>query len=448
MAHHYSPPPTTLRLPSPSVGRGWGWGWRAPAPTIAHPVGRASDRLPRRTQGHALPRAGAPTVDGGALWCHPSHRRSPRDTSKRPPGGREGAARRRKRLDSGPRGALNDAGGLRLLVGCATAHGPPVVSFATRGQPSPDLSQRLDGSEIRTAQTQRPRMVALIPPEFLYRYRSTNNEYFAEELRRAVDKKQVYFSDLLSVNDPFEARPYLQSNTIREVRAYLAKFEERFGKGVAITGTNFGELAKHAGIRKSKVRDAVGPSLKSATRTISSIEKTIDFLRSQLKVACFSEKWDSLLMWGHYGLSHRGVCIEYATNIETAARVRLAPVSVVYSEVRPIVTYIELMEHTALANNQNNSDFFDLDRARRTFDSLAMTKPKEWAYEQEWRVMKVGDDPVGYHTVVCLEPTAILLGAQHTKETLFTVREVVGEKIPIETVSLDPQNFALRRRPL
>lgn len=291
-------------------------------------------------------------------------------------------------------------------------------------------------------------MVALIPPEFLYRYRPTNTQYFAEELRRAAERKQVYFSELSSVNDPFEARPYLGKNTIREVRSYLADFEKVFGKGIAITGTDFGEFAKQAGIKKSKVREAVGPSLRSAQRTIASIETTIDYLRSQLKVACFSERWDSLLMWGHYGLSHTGVCIQYATKIETAARERRAPVSVIYSEVRPVVTYIELMEHTALAKNDNSSGFFDVSRARRTFDSLAMTKPKEWAYEQEWRVMIIGDEPIGYHTVLCLEPTAVLLGAQHSKETLHTVLDIVGEKMAVEVVSLDPQNFALQRRPL
>lgn len=304
-------------------------------------------------------------------------------------------------------------------------------------------SARLVSNVVRES-----KMVAQIPPSFLYRYRPVNTSHFREELRRVIEHKQIYFSELSGVNDPFEARPFLEKNTIKEVRDYLADFERLFGKGVALSGTNFGEIAKQVGIKNRKVRDVVGPSLESAKRTIASLEKTIEHLRTQLKVACFSERWDSLLMWGHYGLSHKGICIEYAPKIEIAAREHLAPVSVLYSERRPIVTYIEVMEHTALAINENKNGFFDDARSRRTFDSLAMTKPKDWEYEREWRVMKVGDYPVGYHSVLCLEPTAILLGAQHSKETLQAVLETVGAKISIETVSLDKKHFALQRRPL
>ena len=153
------------------------------------------------------------------------------------------------------------------------------------------------------------------------------------------------------------------------------------------------------------------------------------------------------MMWGHYGQSHTGICVEYAPIIGIAARERVAPLSIEYVVQRPTVTYIELLEHSALAKNENIDGFFDLDRAQRTFNNILMTKPKDWEYEREWRIANVSDDKVGYFPVLALEPSAILIGANHSPATLNTVRKAVSGKIDIEIVSLDDKRFALRREP-
>ena len=289
-------------------------------------------------------------------------------------------------------------------------------------------------------------MVAHIPPQFLYRYRSANTNYFAEEIRRAIHGKEIYLTSISNLNDPFEALPFVAKNTPKEVREYLAKFEKLFGKGVAITGTDFGKLSEDLGFKKSRLRKVVGPSLESANHTISFLRASIQHLRKHTKVACLSERWDSLLMWGHYGQSHTGVCVEYAPKLEIAARERVAPLAMEYAEQRPTVTYIELMEHSAQAKNENKDNIFDMERVERTFNSIAMTKPKDWEYEKEWRIMDVSDALAGYSRVAALEPKSILIGANHSPATLEIVRKVVSGKIDIEIVSLDKKRFALRRK--
>ena len=288
-------------------------------------------------------------------------------------------------------------------------------------------------------------MVAHIPPQFLYRYRPAETKYFAEEIERAVHRQEIYLTRISDLNDPFEALPFVFQNSPREVREYLAKFERLFGRGVSISGIDFGEISRQRDIRKSKLRKLVGPSLESANNTVRILSVGMRHLRDQTAVACLSERWDSLLMWGHYGQSHKGVCVEYAPKIGIAAGERVGPLAMEYAEQRPTVTILELMELSASAGNENKENFFDMARAERTFNSIAMTKPKEWEYEREWRIMKVGDDAADYFHVASLEPKSILIGAKHSPETLDIVRKAVSGKIEIEVLSLDEKRFALRR---
>jgi Protein of unknown function (DUF2971) len=289
-------------------------------------------------------------------------------------------------------------------------------------------------------------MVAHIPPRYLYRYRPANTRYFEDEVERAIGTSEIYFSRIANVNDPFEASPFIVENSIREVRQYLKAFEKKFGKGVAVSGTNFNDIVRSLGVRSSKLRKLVGPSLDSAIRTMSSLRSAAVTIKQQLRVACLSEQWDSLLMWGHYGQSHTGICIEYETQYLTYARHSRAPVSIEYVEERPRVSFLDIMEHMASKNRLDEGNFFDLERVQRTFTAIALTKPVAWEYEREWRVMDIGSEVDGYVSVPSLRPKSILLGANHANETLQKVRSMVAGRIEVEVVSLDKERFALRRR--
>ncbi len=40
-------------------------------------------------------------------------------------------------------------------------------------------------------------------------------------------------------------------------------------------------------------------------------QKVIEEMRKDVFVFCFSEVWDSILMWAHYANNYNGYCIEY-----------------------------------------------------------------------------------------------------------------------------------------
>ena len=93
---------------------------------------------------------------------------------------------------------------------------------------------------------------------------------------------------------------------------------------------------------------------------------------SQKGIACFSEKWDDILMWSHYADGHRGFCLEFDTGFVPFSMAK----QVHYSDLLPL-----------LPLEDGNADLIE---------SLATTKSNNWCYEKEWRIFnEYGDVEYG-----------------------------------------------------
>src|SRR5580704_16264537 len=105
------------------------------------------------------------------------------------------------------------------------------------------------------------------------------------------------------------------------------------------------------------------------------IEQFAKGTREALRVGCFSERNDSILMWSHYADHHRGICIEYET--------RWLSIPGGLGFLHPVNYYPELFNPTEyfryIPDDYNN---FMLMIA-------ACHKAPEWAYEQEWRYVDI-----------------------------------------------------------
>lgn len=87
------------------------------------------------------------------------------------------------------------------------------------------------------------------------------------------------------------------------------------------------------------------------------------------KISCFSEVWDSVLMWSYYANCHNGVCIEYDLsmldlNDELNLQILNHISKVQYSPIRSIVP-----------DNTSNPL------------SLVLSKASAWSHEHEWRIV-------------------------------------------------------------
>lgn len=177
-------------------------------------------------------------------------------------------------------------------------------------------------------------------PQFLFKYYSRK---FLEELFK---KNELWFSSPLSFNDPFDCQINLNTeNTVEEI--------ENFFSGFPVSTYERRLIAEDFAQNTEKWHTFMNTN---ATTAINSNG-----------VCCFSKKEDNLLLWSHYGDSHKGVCLKF--NILEDPEFFFFPVNVKYMEEYPAYNH--------LRNRQ------------QILDSLMLTKAKAWSYEEEFRVIKM-----------------------------------------------------------
>ncbi len=90
------------------------------------------------------------------------------------------------------------------------------------------------------------------------------------------------------------------------------------------------------------------------------------------RVACFSEKNDSILMWAYYADKHSGVCLEYT------------PMELDFSVAENIKLFNGLQKVYYSENQYNNRKYL---RNGSDINNMFFNKALCWAHEQEWRLV-------------------------------------------------------------
>jgi hypothetical protein len=192
-------------------------------------------------------------------------------------------------------------------------------------------------------------------PRSLFRYYPAN-PVSLENLKRQC----FYFGGVKSFNDPFECQvtkaharddPELLSS-MRDY--YLAKpdIPPAIRDGMRkMSDSEFAEMLKRLAI------DMVAQTKR-------------DFIAGR-GVVCFSERNENLLMWSHYATGGSGFCLEFDTGHEVFEK----SIKVKYSDAPPVLDALSILRSTHL-----NEDPVWI-------NDMYCTKPKDWSYEQEWRVI-------------------------------------------------------------
>ena len=114
-----------------------------------------------------------------------------------------------------------------------------------------------------------------------------------------------------------------------------------------------------------------------------------DFL-SKLTVTCFSSSgWDNQLMWSHYANSYSGICVEYDFGKMNDFIGFMYPVK--YSNIRPTVSLKDL-GLSSFTKDENGNLITDEVNIKSIFSYL-LSKNKCWGYEEEWRIINIGEKP-------------------------------------------------------
>lgn len=139
-----------------------------------------------------------------------------------------------------------------------------------------------------------------------------------------------------------------------------------------------------------------------------------------VKVSCFSERKDSLLMWAYYAGNYSGVCLEFDAKSDPMLNKYCSKVQ--YS-------------HTIFSDENPDS----------RFDDNYFIKSYEWSHEQEWRLVTRTDEE--YFPTKTL--SSIILGVRIPQEQLERfVKLGVEYDIGVYLMMPDKQNFRLNFIPI
>jgi len=195
-----------------------------------------------------------------------------------------------------------------------------------------------------------------------------------------LERRVIRFTQPAAFNDPFEFKPCIESAASQDhLRAYVEQnFDEILNR----------ELKEYPILSRLPPDEHAVELLRSLKSCIPSLFKMLEArflpgvstavnsaLSANLGVLCLSEIRDSLLMWGHYTDNHQGFVIGFDQN-HPFFSVRRGPEDefgflrqVKYRRSRPRVTLADT----------TGTEWFE-------------TKSDEWAYEKEWRMMRVLQD--------------------------------------------------------
>lgn len=139
-----------------------------------------------------------------------------------------------------------------------------------------------------------------------------------------------------------------------------------------------------------------------------------------IKVTCFSERKDSLLMWAYYANNYSGVCLEFDAKSDEILNKYCSKVQ--YS-------------HTMYSNGNAPTDFND----------NHFIKSYEWAHEQEWRLVAKTDEE--YFPTKSLK--SIILGRRIPEEQMERFISLgVKYNLGVQMMIPDSKDFKLNFIPI
>lgn len=170
-------------------------------------------------------------------------------------------------------------------------------------------------------------------PKKLYKYGSFESKYWEE----VVFEGKIYLSKASSFNDPFDCRANISLRALKKGK-FRDALVNRFGNGV----------------------DKI---------TREQMDGIVEDLRGDIYVFCFSELYNSILMWSHYAKNNTGFCVEYDTSlIKDYIKQNLVPV--LYEN-----KYIDIT-NSIISSNKNSGII------------CSIVKARDWEYEKEWRLIE------------------------------------------------------------
>jgi hypothetical protein len=219
------------------------------------------------------------------------------------------------------------------------------------------------------------------PPPRLYKYMNPDRQGI-------LDNWLIRFTQPKALNDPFEMRLHIAGyGTHDEVLQIAARrwelhVRERYDDLVREHGPRITFDEFRARIEPERTAMIETAMARASEHNAEMARRIDDLMNTSIGVLSLCEHPDSLLMWPHYGDSHRGFVIEFDTASPFFNQTRPPPHVTVTDEAA--AAFAE--EHGRLRRITYQVARPSVVVTRLTFD-LILTKGEEWRYEGEWRML-------------------------------------------------------------
>lgn len=269
-------------------------------------------------------------------------------------------------------------------------------------------------------------------PTRFFKYRTLNDYAFDSIIR-----SQVFLTEAPNQNDPYECYFSVDLNEVARDQfndpKFLIEFDKAFGFSfpnqylheILNSGRPFHQYIECC--KRINVNMNVDPDIEIKKQERKRQEH-IESERKNVTMCCFTTRHDSILMWSHYASHHRGICVEYDFELYSDIKALIQPVC--YSDVQYDITNLLLPGYKT--ENILLGTYI-----------AALTKAKDWEYEDEWRLIK--NTKSTNHDVP--KPTAIYLGTrfkdneQSLKDRLFEI--AIESNIPLVQMQLHSSKYAI-----
>ncbi|MGL5780381.1 DUF2971 domain-containing protein [Cetobacterium sp.] len=271
-------------------------------------------------------------------------------------------------------------------------------------------------------------------PEKLFKY-----NWLDSELSYNIDNfvnNQVYLNKPENFNDIFDCKSYINFKKLIEEKgkkmskAVLEKIRDKFPhKSFTLRQFLRYEMKSKKNYKKFKkfFQSTIRDELFSMYKDFESLTQKVS------RVSCFSEEFNSNLMWSHYANKHSGFVLEY--NFKELG----------YHDIRNRMIYPVIYQE----------DFFDLtdffkEYSAENFNNLylnlpALIKSTDWNYEKEWRLIigaETYEEGILYNVPI---PKAIYLGVRINtvhKELLINIAK--SKNVKIYQMKMENNRYGLK----
>jgi hypothetical protein len=240
-----------------------------------------------------------------------------------------------------------------------------------------------------------------------------------EKLIKFLNDMKIYFASPLVFNDPFDCdlacigfgdnhrrrekieeyisdleillRQVIQKTKYYEIKLIDQQSDEKAFRQYYYNdfAEPFFNLIKNLFNELKKLRNIPSENIEQALKEFWAAKKEI--IMKQYGIICFSKSNINILLWSHYADSHKGVCLEFD------------------SDERPIKGWKNFKYHPVSYSDERKIDVFETGFEKAFLDLLTI-KSKDWAYEEEYRLVTIKGP--GYQNCRMASLTGIILGSR------------------------------------